>query len=173
VDVEEIEGLADPSEVQIRECIARIEELGQRPILYSRRDFISQYPDFGIPTWMAQYDGYPVLEPGDIGKQHSGSVLIEGVEVDLSVFDDAFVLEEEDMALSDQDKQWINEAVDNQLKALQAAMLTNIATNADLRLAVVVKAIVDDDKVAAQILGVTPTDIAKAVADEQARRLKD
>jgi len=100
VDVEEIEGLPDPTADQIQECIDRIRELGQRPILYSRRNFISQYPDFGIPTWMAKYDGVAELEPGDIGKQFSGTTLIGGVEVDLSVFDDTFV-RGEDMSQDD------------------------------------------------------------------------
>ena len=76
------------------------------------------------------------------------------------------------MPLTDADKQWINEAVNNQLKTLQTAMLTNIATNADLRMTVLLRAIAADDAKAAQILGVTPADIAKAVADEQARRLQ-
>ena len=82
-------------------------------------------------------------------------------------------LEEDHMPLTDADKQWINEAVNNQLKTLQTAMLTNIATNADLRMTVLLRAIAADDAKAAQILGVTPADIAKAVADEQARRLQN
>ena len=81
-------------------------------------------------------------------------------------------LEENHMPLTDADKQWINEAVNNQLKTLQTGMLTNIATNADLRMTVIMRAIAADDAKAAQILGVTPADIAKAVADEQARRLQ-
>ena len=97
--------------------------------------------------------------------QYAGSPITFGVEADRSVFDYARMRLEDDMGLTLEAKQYLE-------KEMREFMLNNIATNADLRMAVILRAIVNDDAKAAQILGVTPADIAKAVADEQARRLQ-
>lgn len=159
-------------------------------ILYTRAGIIGPTDTRSFKgLWLAQFDGDPSLAstwltysgkpigPHGVvaGKQWRNTHMIEGVNIDADTFDLDFWGQEEDMPLNDQDKAWIAQTFGDLLvSTLRSDEFSlngvNFRVGRGVKLDDVIKAI---QGIPGATLDGSAAEIAKATADEFARRQKD